>query len=164
MRFRTIAADGVLPADADDKLHAFLAYWRAKCPPHGLPRRGDIDPTEIPHLLAAILLVDVEGGDFRFRLAGQDLVQRYGNLRGRSLGELMSGRELADTLAEHRRCVTARLPVYSENTIRSAGAGDWFLYQRLLVPLDSGGTVNILAGVMSFRSFRADDPAPTGPV
>lgn len=162
MRFRTIAADGLLPEGADDKLRQFLAYWRAKCPPGGLPRRADIDPTEIPRLLAAILLIDVDGGDFRFRLAGQDLVLRYGNLRGRSLGELMAGGELADTLAEHRHCGAARLPVYSENTIRSAGAGDWFLYERLLAPLAADGAVGVLAGVMTFRPFRADAAAPEG--
>lgn len=156
MRFRTIAADDHLPDGADDKLHAFLAYWRAKCPPGGLPCRTDIEPTEIPRLLTAVLLVDVEADGFRFRLAGQDLVQRYGKLRGRSLAELMAGRELAETLAEHRHCVATRLPVYSENTIRSAGAGDWLLYQRLLAPLDSHGMVDVLAGVMHFRAVSPD--------
>jgi hypothetical protein len=156
MRLRTIAADGALPDSADGRLQRFLDYWRSKCQADRLPHRRDIDPTEIIPLLAAIFLMDVEAGDFRFRLVGQDIVTRYGALKGRKLGELMAGDELAETIAEHRHCVQARLPVYAENTMKSAGAGDWLLYQRLLTPLagDDGAAVATLAGVMVFRDYR----------
>ncbi len=155
LRYLTVPAAGSLPDGADDRLCRFLDYWRGKCVGGALPHRRDIDPTDIAPLLAAVFLVDVESGAFRFRLVGQDIVTRYGNLRGRALGELMSGAELERTMAEHRLCVDARLPVYSENTMQSAGTGDWQLYQRLLVPLaDDGGGIAALAGIMAFRSVR----------
>lgn len=154
MRFRTIAADDSLPEGADDKLRRFLAYWRSKCSTGRLPGRRDIDSTDIAPLLASIFLMDVDAGDFRFRLVGQDIVTRYGVLKGRKVGELMVGAELAETIAEHRRCVQSRLPVYAENTQKSAGAGDWLLYQRLLTPLaGDDGAVAGLAGVMIFRDY-----------
>ena len=155
LRFLTIPAAGSLPEGADDRLHRFLDYWRGKCSDGVLPHRRDIDPTEIAPLLATIFLVDVAADDFRFRLVGQDIVTRYGSLKGRGLRELMSGDELERTMREHRLCVDTRLPVYSENTMQSAGTGDWQLYQRLLAPLagDAGG-VTALAGVMAFSSMH----------
>src|SRR3546814_8726800 len=93
MRLRSIAADGALPDSADGRLQRFLDYWRSKCQADRLPHRRDIDPTEIIPLLAAIFLMDVEAGDFRFRLVGQDIVTRYGALKGRQLGELMRSEE-----------------------------------------------------------------------
>src|SRR3546814_12228141 len=104
MRLRSIAADGALPDSADGRLQRFLDYWRSKCQADRLPHRRDIDPTEIIPLLAAIFLMDVEAGDFRFRLVGQDIVTRYGALTGRQLGGMPAGNALADTLAQHRLC------------------------------------------------------------
>ena len=154
-RYLTISAAGALPEGADDRLCRFLDYWRTKCVDGALPHRRDIDPIDIAPLLSAILMLDVAGDDFRFRLLGQDIVARYGSLKGRTLRELMSGAELERTLAEHRLCRDRRLPVYSENSLQSAGSGDWLLYQRLLAPLagDDGG-VAALAGIMAFRSVQ----------
>jgi hypothetical protein len=85
------------------------------------------------------------------------MVARYGSLKGRALRELMDGAELERTLAEHRLCADRRLPVYSVNSLQSAGSGDWLLYQRLLVPLaNDADTVASLAGIMAFRSLRDD--------
>lgn len=155
LQSRIISVDDVLPEGADQKLSQFLGYWRSKCSAGRLPARREIDPTEIVPLLAAIFLMDVDGEDFRFRLVGQDIVARYGSLRGRALRELMVGRELELTIAEHRRCIVARQPVYSENTVQSAGTGDWQLYQRLLTPLGGAhGVVDGLAGIMVFRTYR----------
>ena len=65
----------------------------------------------------------------------------------------MSGPELELTLAEHRHCVTSRLPVYCQNTLQSASLGDQQIYQRLLTPYGSDGdAVTCLAGIMVFRS------------
>jgi hypothetical protein len=50
-------------------------------------------------------------------------------------------------------CVSARLPVYSQNTLQSASFGDQMIYQRLLTPFGTDGEdVTCLAGLMVFRS------------
>lgn len=164
VRFQTIAAGSPLPADADSRLVRLLDYWRGKGRDGALPRRRAIDPVEIRGLLPVVFLIDIvpadEGPeDFRFSLVGQDVLDRYGPLRGRTLREQMSGAELHRTLEEHRLCLTARLPVYVVNSERTAVDGDGLLYQRLLLPLageetaDEGDAVTSLAGIMVFRRY-----------
>jgi len=159
VRFQTVEADSPLPSDADARLVRFLDYWRGKAGAGGLPRRRVIDPLEIRDLLPVVFLIDVLGAeaepdDFRFSLVGQDVLDRYGPLRGLTLRGQMSGAELHRTLEEHRLCVSARLPVYVVNGERTAAEGDGLLYQRLLLPLaDEGGAVTSLAGIMVFRRY-----------
>ena len=150
-QFQIIAAGDALPAEAHGDLGAFLAYWREKAA-GGLPQRRAIDPIDIARLLSRVLLLDVEADDFRFSLVGEEIVDRYGPIKGKSLRELMTGRELELTLHEHRQCVETRLPVYSQNTIQSASPGDEQIYQRLLTPYRADGqAVTCLAGLMVFR-------------
>lgn len=154
VRFQTIDPGALLPEEADDRLARFLSYWRGKGRDGILPSRRAIDPIEIVRLLPLVFLIDVEAGDFRFSLVGQEIVDRYGPLKGQALRELMSGPELERTLEEHSLCVTARLPVYIENSLHSAAEGDGLLYQRLLLPLaEDGATVTSLTGIMAFRNY-----------
>lgn len=153
VRFQTIETGSALPVDADARLARLLDYWRGKVA-EGLPRRRAIDPVEIRDLLPALFLIDVLPDDFRFSLIGQEVLDRYGPLRGRTLREQMSGAELHRTLEEHRLCVTAMLPVYVVNSERTAVDGDGLLYQRLLLPLvDESDAVMSLAGIMVFRRY-----------
>jgi len=164
VRFQTVAAGAALPDDADARLVRLLDYWRGKAGA-GMPRRRALDPVEIRDVLPAIFLIDVlpeaDGApaDFRFSLVGQEVLDRYGPLRGRTLREQMSGAELHRTLEEHRLCVSTRLPVYVVNSERTAADGDGLLYQRLLLPLagdeaaDGRDAVTSLAGVMAFQRY-----------
>jgi hypothetical protein len=68
-----------------------LAYWRSKVVDGRLPRPGDIDPTEIPKLIASIVICELEDSPFRvrYRLAGTRQVHILGNeLTGRYVDEL----------------------------------------------------------------------------
>ena len=67
-----------------------LAYWQSKRGDR-LPRPADIDPTEIPKLIASIVICDLETDPFRvrYRLAGTRQVHILGNeLTGRYVDEL----------------------------------------------------------------------------
>ncbi|MBV8534285.1 MAG: PAS domain-containing protein [Alphaproteobacteria bacterium] len=151
-QFQVISGKDLLPAGVHDDLWQFLAFWRAKAASR-LPRRREIDPLEIARLLPRVVLLDVEPDGFRFSLVGEEIAARYGQIKGRSLAELMSGPELALTLEEHRMCVSAQLPVYRQNTVKSASLGDQQVYQRLLAPFaGDGGAVACLAGIMVFRA------------
>ncbi|HTP83790.1 MAG TPA: PAS domain-containing protein [Alphaproteobacteria bacterium] len=151
-QFQVISGKDFLPAGVHDDLWQFLAFWRAKAATR-LPRRREIDPLEIARLLPRVLLLDVEADDFRFSLVGEDITARYGQIRGRSLRELMNGPELSLTIEEHRICVSTQLPVFSQNSMQSASLGDQQVYQRLLTPFaGDGDTVTCLAGIMVFRS------------
>src|SRR5438874_31119 len=62
-----------------------LSYWESIRGDRAMPRRGDIDPAEIPRLLPFVMLVDVSADplDFRFRLVGTEIdAITSTNLRG----------------------------------------------------------------------------------
>ena len=62
----------------DERLKEGYAYWCRKAPGAKLPRRADIDPSEIPHLLPHIRIVDVvEHRRFRYRLVGTETRQQH---------------------------------------------------------------------------------------
>ncbi len=151
-QFKIISGKDFLPAGVHDDLWQFLAFWRTKAK-GGLPRRRDIDPLEIARLLPNVVLFDVEPDDFRFSLVGEEIMARYGQIKGKSVRELMSGPELDLVLEEHGLCVSAQLPVYRQNTVKSASVGDQQVYQRLLTPFATDGdAVACLAGIMFFRA------------
>jgi hypothetical protein len=68
-----------------------LAYWQSKISGARLPRPSDIDPTEIPKLIASVVICDLEEQPFRvrYRLAGTRQVYIVGQeLTGRYVDEL----------------------------------------------------------------------------
>ncbi|WP_119302558.1 PAS domain-containing protein [Dongia deserti] len=70
---------------------SMLDYWRSKVAGGRLPRPADIDPTEIPKLIASMVICDLEEQPFRvrYRLAGTRQVHILGNeLTGRYVDEL----------------------------------------------------------------------------
>jgi hypothetical protein len=91
----TIAAASDIPPFSDPRLHQAYAYWRRKAAGRPMPRRRDIDPVEIPKLLPAVMLVDVEpGGRYRYRLIGTENSQAQGiKATGRYLDEVLPGEE-----------------------------------------------------------------------
>ena len=136
--------------DGPARLLAAWLHWRGDGRP--MPSRHDIDPLDIPHLLATVFLLDLEGEDFRFRLVGEDVNERYGHrLTGRRLTELMSGPALEETLEEHRQCVRDQVAVLVDNTGFSAGLYDVQRYVRLILPIaDAEDRVAFIIGVMQF--------------
>jgi hypothetical protein len=57
------------------RLRQAYAYWQGKLGGRAMPSRRDIDPIEMPQLLAHLVLLDVvpEPLDFRFRLIGTEV-------------------------------------------------------------------------------------------
>lgn len=88
----------------EKRLQEFFDYWLAKWKGKAIPRKEDIDPAEIPHLLPHLMLVEpVAGGKqgdnlhpnslrFRWRLMGSYLVGFAGlDFTGKFLDELPLG-------------------------------------------------------------------------
>lgn len=61
-----------MPRDVIEKA---LDYWERIRAGHPMPRRGDLDPVDIPKLLPFVMLVDVFARplDFKFRLIGTEI-------------------------------------------------------------------------------------------
>lgn len=72
-----VVSPGAAPSpDTPLALLEILAWWEAKAA-GALPHRSALDPVEIGRHLSCIALLDVEDGDFRFRLAGEEVQARY---------------------------------------------------------------------------------------
>jgi hypothetical protein len=102
---------------ADLRLRQAHDYWRRKAASRAMPRRTDIDPTEIPKLLPDVMLVDVlPEGRYRYRLISTENTQAHGiNATGRYLDEVLPGPEYKDhVIALYDECVGARRALYSE--------------------------------------------------
>ena len=130
-------------------LVALLDYWNVKRRERIAPSRADIDPAEIPALLANLFLVDVEGDPpvFRIRLVGTAIVDRYGEeIRGRTLEELDLGDQLDSILDQYHQTVRHREPTYCRHRFWR-DSGGFINYERLLLPLSSDGErIDVLMG------------------
>ncbi len=117
--FAAAAAASVLTAlpITDPRLRQAHDYWRHKAAGRAMPRRGNIDPTEIPKLLRDVMLVDVPpNGRYRYRLIGTGNTQAQGiHATGRYLDEVLPGPEYKDhAIGLYDECVSWRRPLYSE--------------------------------------------------
>ena len=84
------------------QLHDYWTLCRGK---RAMPRRADIDPAEIPHLLPNVFLVDIERAPFRvrYRVVGTNAVELQGrDFTGQYLDEMRFNRP-DELLALYRR-------------------------------------------------------------
>jgi hypothetical protein len=137
-------------------------YWDAKREGRTMPRRSDIDPSEIPKLLPRILIVQALGdGRFRYRLAGTGIVEAFGvEMTGALVGDIARGEYRKQLLTIYETAFAARRPLlaYSryygiQQTPRNA--------TRLLLPLSPDGRV--MDQVLSLHVFDQDGLQPVPP-
>src|SRR5713101_1716095 len=101
----------------DARLQEAYDYWRGKAGRRTLPRRADIDPTEIPKLLPDVMLVELlPPHRYRYRLIGTANAEAHGiNATGRFLDEVLPGPGYkAHVIRLYDECVETRRPLYSE--------------------------------------------------
>ncbi len=149
---------------SDDRVRRAFQYWDSLRDGREMPMRTDIDPEAITPILPFVLLVDVleDPLDFRFRLAGTDVVDRYGQeLTGHRLSEIDVDGQYEAIFAEYRLTVDRRKPeLFTESFCRDDGR--YVSYARLLCPLSKDGwRIDMLFGVQVALS-RSHLPSPTG--
>src|SRR5882724_9732666 len=99
-------------------LEALLVYWRQQRRGRAMPRRRDIDPIDIPKLLANLQLVDVVDGGarFRYRLIGTASVAAFGtDATGKCIDEILAGNRLAAAEQHYRRTCETKRPYFVLN-------------------------------------------------
>jgi hypothetical protein len=71
------------------RVHAFHQHWLRLKGGRAFPSKADFDPASLPHHLPGTLLLRVIEAplDFEYRIIGEEIVVRLGNLRGRRVGE-----------------------------------------------------------------------------
>ncbi|MDE2228518.1 MAG: PAS domain-containing protein [Alphaproteobacteria bacterium] len=139
----------------DPILWPVFQYWRNKCGARAIPRRRDIDPTEMPHaVLPHLQLVElIDGGKrARFRLVGTKIVEAFGDeFTGKYIDEVFSGERLKFVEASYLLLCESKRPVLVRRrfVIRSVPLNSY----RLLLPLSEDGvTVDQCLGAVRFES------------
>lgn len=98
-----------------ERVKRFQDYWQSKCKEGSPPRRGGIDPVEIPRLLPYIVIAEIEPEPFRirYRLVGTRIAESHGaDYTNRYLDEC--GFAVEPLLTEcYRRLVAMRAPVFA---------------------------------------------------
>lgn len=134
-------------AIGDPGLEFLYRYWCGKKAGDRLPRRADIDPTEIPgRLWPSLMLLDVVGeGDevrFRYRLVGTAFTHAFGrDPTNEFVDEALPARSgYRDFIVQlYREMITLRKPIYSENLFALDGQPGPMVTKRLSLPLSSDG-------------------------
>ena len=93
-------------------------YWTLCRGRRRMPRRSDIDPADIPHLLPNIFLVDIERAPFRvkYRVVGTNAVEWQGHdFTGYYLDEVRFNKP-DEILALYRRAVEEGVPTFRSGT------------------------------------------------
>jgi hypothetical protein len=132
----------------DPDLMALRAYWASKCGDATMPRRADIDPTEIPALLPYLCIAEIHQPQrFRFRLIGSAICRRWGeNYTGKWLDEFDLAGERTAILEQYAAAAQSAKPRYDTAEFVNEH-GRYLHYRRLLLPLsDDGTTPNMLLG------------------
>jgi hypothetical protein len=130
-----------------------LGYWRSKKSGRLMPRRADIDPTELPgRLWPRLMLIDVvrekDRNRFRYRLLGGDVLRALGrDPTGEYLDEAISPEavyrdyiiKIPNDVVAHKR------PLYTVNVLTLPGQTVPMTTKRLTLPLSNDGTtVNMM--------------------
>ena len=129
-------------------LRLIYTYWRTKRGHQSMPRRSDLDPTEIPpRLLPGITLVDVVPDPRRYvyRLVGTMEAEVRGyDPTGRSVGEAFFGENVEDATECYDRAVATCAPVLDPQPFLERRRG-YRGAESLFLPLSNDGiSVNMI--------------------
>jgi hypothetical protein len=130
-------------------------YWLSKHVGGRPPARHELDPpVDVPRLIANIMLIDLEGGIFRYRLVGSAIWNRYGfDLTGTTIdGRNPAEAEWRDTL---KTVCDDQVPRLITSPVE--GSADR-LHIAVAMPLfaERGPTRQILAGTFFAQEFGAN--------
>ncbi len=131
-------------------------YWLSRRGGRAMPRRADIDPADIRHLLPAIALVDIEPQPFRvrYRLVGTRLVQDMGHdFTGFYLDELRFDKP-DELLALYRRAAAEKAPAFRSGTWRRPDGIVWGLETAILPLSDDDARVTQCLAIEDFKDVR----------
>ena len=139
-------------------------YWRSIFPDSGLPGRQHFDPTDIPHLLRMLFLVDIDrNGEkfrFRYRLLGTDITSRAGrDMTGRWMEDCFPKPEAFGAVEkDYIEIIESGIPHSGRFNILAPGR-EHIVANRLVLPLARDGqTIDMFLGMWVY-----DDEASVPP-
>jgi hypothetical protein len=124
------------------------SYWQGKHIDGRPPARRDIDPpTEIPQLVASLMLIDITPGGYQYRLVGSLLRERLGaELTGKAVGSSGQTQSIRDQWV--RTLDLVRGDGRPRMLVAPAPAGATLTNMMLVLPLidEAGNVEQLLAG------------------
>jgi len=150
----------------DPILGPALAYWIDKRGGRLLPRKRDIDPTEIPRkVLPHLQLIDVidGGARFRFRLVGTAVVNAYGkDYTGRYADELFPDDRLNFIQGIYRTVCDSKTPILARNKYHTPKKIELFATRIYMPVSDDHLNVRYILGVLRFEFAASFDSGVWG--
>ena len=144
------------PTIEEPLLHAVREYWRGKCRGRAIPARADLDALEMRPFMGSMFLIDViDGGrDFRFRLIGTQLVERFGrDSTGKSFSDAYAGANQVTATwlrGVYERVVAEAVPIWSCAPLDQMDR-EFVVSAAIHLPLSADGrTVNMVFGASAF--------------
>lgn len=107
-----------------------------------MPRRADIDPSELTRLLPHLQITELldDGARVRYRLVGTAIVTAYGEeLTGKYFDEVFEGERLRFVESNYRMLCSEKRPIYVGSRYISRKEVELFCY-RIVMPLSEDGT------------------------
>lgn len=130
-----MSIDELFDADTPAALRDFVGYWASRRAGELMPSYGDIDPIDIPWALPHVYVVEIQGDDFIFRLAGEGVAERYKRpMKGARISDLFTEDSSAQILQRWRRVVRESTGYYSY-TQHETYRGIAVRARRILLPL-----------------------------
>jgi hypothetical protein len=122
------------------KVREFYAYWLQVRGNRPFPSKPDIDIAAIPRLAAGLILLKVhhEPLDFEYRIVGDDVASRLGNLKGRRVREAALVNVTSSAYDNYCTVVQSGRPQFLEGRV-TAASGQPCLLSRVHCPLSSNG-------------------------
>ena len=136
--------------------HKLLAFWAAKRKAGGLLNKSDIPCRAMGDLLPNLFLfepVDDAGADWRCRVVGSAIRERYGgpNQRGRTLFEDYAPDIAGRRAANYRHVTQSGEPLIMRGRLMNIGR-DFYEVEVLNLPVASGtGALWVLGGMFFFE-------------
>lgn len=148
-----------------EKVRRLLDYWQEIRAERAMPRRKDIDPTQIWPLLKNVFMNEwyTKPDRLYYRIAGTELVGALGfEIRGKWLTDLYKDQaDVERTLDLYRTVIRTRAPVFgrTEGTQLRLGANS---FEWVICPLsDDGEAVTHFIGLEDYVSPRPYLGAPS---
>ena len=141
------------------RLRQLFEYWQSKRRGGRLPRRADIDPTEIPQLMPNLLLVDIEHDPFRvrYRLVGTQIVEATGfEFTGKYLDEIVLPDDEGPFLESYQLAAESKGAVLARIKWRldAETTGE---YDACFLPLsEDGGAVDKVLAMECYETLQRD--------
>lgn len=120
------------------ELDDLCAFWTAKCRGRLMPAQADIDLLELGHWLGHLAWVDVvDGTEFRYRLVGDWLAQRYGAWPNPRRPEELGGEAGRVARSDMEKACAYKAPVFVLRPAAPPRGGAQ--YAELVLPLSEDG-------------------------